>query len=168
MVSQVPIILTAIFTNLTRDHLDYHKSYKNYLNSKLILFKRLIKKRGVIIFDSKSPQAKILSKLALSKKFKILKLNDYNGIKIIKHTSIKEFQHINFMFKGKNFYFKTKLVGKVQKSNLLMSVLAASKFLLTKALSAVDFIFTLPHRPWSAFSRQKNYLIKRPLLLTFL
>ena len=51
----------------------------------------------------------MLSKLALRKKFKILKLNDYNGIKIIKHTSIKEFQHINFTFKGKNFYFKTNL-----------------------------------------------------------
>ena len=132
---------TAIFTNLTRDHLDYHKSYKNYLNSKLILFKRLIKKRGVIIFDSKSPQAKILSKLALSKKFKILKLNDYNGIKIIKHTSIKEFQHINFMFKGKNFYFKTKLVGKIQISNLLMSVLAASKFLpMKKIVESLKFV----------------------------
>ena len=26
----------GIFTNFTRDHLDYHKTYKNYLNSKLI------------------------------------------------------------------------------------------------------------------------------------
>ena len=26
----------GIFTNVTRDHLDYHKTYKNYLNSKLI------------------------------------------------------------------------------------------------------------------------------------
>ena len=31
-------INTAIFTNLTRDHLDYHKTLKDYINSKLILF----------------------------------------------------------------------------------------------------------------------------------
>ena len=29
---------TAIFTNLSRDHLDYHKTFKDYINSKLILF----------------------------------------------------------------------------------------------------------------------------------
>ena len=27
----------GIFTNLTRDHLDYHKTFKNYFNSKLSL-----------------------------------------------------------------------------------------------------------------------------------
>ena len=27
---------TSIFTNFSRDHLDYHKSYKSYLNSKLL------------------------------------------------------------------------------------------------------------------------------------
>ena len=30
----------AIFTNLSQDHLDYHKSMKSYLNAKLILFKK--------------------------------------------------------------------------------------------------------------------------------
>lgn len=29
----------GIFTNLTRDHLDFHKTFENYFNSKLILFK---------------------------------------------------------------------------------------------------------------------------------
>ena len=32
----------GIFTNLSHDHLDYHKNMKNYLNSKLYLFKHLI------------------------------------------------------------------------------------------------------------------------------
>ena len=35
---------TTIFTNLSRDHLDYHKTYKDYLNSKLILFNKLTKR----------------------------------------------------------------------------------------------------------------------------
>ena len=30
----------GIFTNLTQDHLDYHKSMKNYFQAKLILFKK--------------------------------------------------------------------------------------------------------------------------------
>ena len=42
---------TALFTNLSRDHLDYHKTIKDYLNSKLILFNKLVNTKGNIIFD---------------------------------------------------------------------------------------------------------------------
>ena len=36
---------TAIFTNFSQDHLDYHKNMKNYLSAKLILFSKLLKKK---------------------------------------------------------------------------------------------------------------------------
>ena len=48
----------GIFTNLSHDHLDYHKNMKNYLKSKLYLFEQLIKKRGNIITDANIPQIK--------------------------------------------------------------------------------------------------------------
>ena len=38
----------GIFTNLTRDHLDYHRTFQNYFNSKLILFKKLMKKNRML------------------------------------------------------------------------------------------------------------------------
>ena len=34
----------AIFTNFSQDHLDYHKNMKSYLNAKLILFRKILKK----------------------------------------------------------------------------------------------------------------------------
>ena len=37
-------IKTGIFTNLSHDHLDYHKNMKSYFNSKMYLFKNLLKK----------------------------------------------------------------------------------------------------------------------------
>ena len=37
----------GIFTNLSHDHLDYHKTFKDYLNSKLYLFKKLLKKKQI-------------------------------------------------------------------------------------------------------------------------
>ncbi|MDC1050384.1 MlaA family lipoprotein [bacterium] len=40
---------TGIFTNLSQDHLDYHKNTKNYLKAKLYLFEKLIKTKGTII-----------------------------------------------------------------------------------------------------------------------
>ena len=38
---------TAIFTNFSQDHLDYHKNMKNYLNAKLILFNKLLEKKNI-------------------------------------------------------------------------------------------------------------------------
>jgi len=37
----------GIFTNLSHDHLDYHKNMQKYFNSKLYLFKELIKKKEI-------------------------------------------------------------------------------------------------------------------------
>ena len=56
---------TALFTNLTRDHLDYHKTFKDYLNSKLILFNKLLLNKGNIIFENGISQEKELKKLSL-------------------------------------------------------------------------------------------------------
>ena len=39
----------GLFTNLSHDHLDYHKNMKRYFKSKLYLFDKLIKKKGNIL-----------------------------------------------------------------------------------------------------------------------
>ena len=53
----------GIFTNLSQDHMDYHKSMKNYFNAKLILFKKLLKKDDYVITDKSIPELKKLTKL---------------------------------------------------------------------------------------------------------
>ena len=60
----------GIFTNLSRDHLDYHKTFKNYLNSKLILFKKLMKKNSCAIYDDDLKIASNLNKYTKSNKIK--------------------------------------------------------------------------------------------------
>ena len=67
---------SAIFTNLSQDHLDYHKNLKNYLNAKLYLFKNLIKKNGNVIIDEKIHEFKIIKKISLKKKLNLCSLND--------------------------------------------------------------------------------------------
>ena len=47
---------TAVFTNFTQDHLDYHQTMEAYLKAKLMLFKQL-DKTGVAILNSDSPVA---------------------------------------------------------------------------------------------------------------
>ena len=43
---------TAVFTNLTREHLDYHQTMENYLNAKLMLFQQLQSENGLAILNA--------------------------------------------------------------------------------------------------------------------
>src|SRR5271170_3579220 len=47
----------AAFTNITRDHLDYHPSLEAYLAAKLRLFAELVEPRGVAVVDVDHEQA---------------------------------------------------------------------------------------------------------------
>ena len=47
----------ALFTNLTQDHLDYHKNMNNYLNSKLKIINYL-KDDGILIVNNDSEYSK--------------------------------------------------------------------------------------------------------------
>ena len=118
----------GIFTNLSRDHLDYHKSYKNYFNSKLILFKTLLKKKSHAIFDDDlkiSSKLNRITKLNKIKKFTIG--NAKSSFTILDHQFLKNEQKITFIFDKKRYIFSTKLIGRVQIKNLLMAIMAAMK-----------------------------------------
>ncbi len=96
-------IKSGIFTNLSQDHLDYHKSMREYFNAKLILFRKLLKKNSFIITDKSIPQYKRIQSIAKKKGLKI-KLINY---------SEKEYDLESF-----------KPIGNFQKKNLMMAIKA--------------------------------------------
>ena len=51
---------TAVFTNLTQDHLDYHGTMDNYLTAKLMLFEQL-SEEGVAILNADSRASKTIT-----------------------------------------------------------------------------------------------------------
>ena len=46
---------TAVFTNLTQDHLDYHETMEKYLNAKMMLFRQLNPDDGLAILNADDP-----------------------------------------------------------------------------------------------------------------
>ena len=68
-------IKIGIFTNLSHDHLDYHKSMKSYLNSKMYLFNNLLNKKSKIITDEDNKEFKIIKKIAKKGILKKLRLD---------------------------------------------------------------------------------------------
>jgi len=118
----------GIFTNLSRDHLDYHKTLKDYLNAKLILFKKLMKEGSVAIFDEDTEYAEILKNICKKNKIKKLTIGKADGDLLIKNYSIVDNkQELIFTFNKIKYHLKTQLIGKIQIKNLLMSILAAHK-----------------------------------------
>ncbi len=117
---------TCIFTNLSHDHLDYHKNFKDYLNSKLYLFKSLIKKKGTIITDASIPQFKFLKKIAYQKKLKLLTTYSPNSdLELVSHKYHNDQQIIKLKNKKQSVEIKFDLIGKIQIKNILMAMLAA-------------------------------------------
>ena len=118
----------GIFTNLSHDHLDYHKNMRSYLNSKLYLFEKLIKKKGNIITDANISEIKKIKKISTRKKINLnLIFDKKKGIELISHRFSNEKQILKISFNNKEYKFALKLIGKIQIKNILMAILAAYK-----------------------------------------
>ncbi len=119
---------TALFTNLSHDHLDYHKNFKNYLNAKLYLFKKLLNKNSNIITDISIPEYKKIKKISLKNKLNLKTIgNKKSDLNIISHKYLGEKQIVKIKYKNNFFNFETRLIGKIQIKNLLMAMIAAEK-----------------------------------------
>ena len=119
---------TGIFTNLSHDHLDYHKNYSEYFKSKLYLFKKLLKKNSNLITDIEIPEYNNLKKIAKIRKLNIDTISNHNSdLKIISHKYYQDNQLIKIGYKNKIYKFQTQLIGKLQIKNILMAMLAAKK-----------------------------------------
>ena len=117
----------GIFTNFSHDHLDYHKNMKNYLESKLYLLDKLIKKNGSIITDAVIPQQKQIRKISLKKKIKLNLILEKNGLELISHKFSNEKQLLVIRLNKVNYLIEINLIGKIQIKNILMAILAAHK-----------------------------------------
>ncbi len=116
----------GIFTNLSHDHLDYHKSYNDYLDAKLYLFKNLLSKRATIITDKDIPEYKKILKISKKKKNNLRLISKkYGQIQLLDHKYIGEKQFLKIKYKNVKFSFYLNLIGKIQIKNLFMAILAA-------------------------------------------
>ena len=119
---------TGIFTNLSHDHLDYHKNFKDYFKSKLYLFEKLLKKNSNVITDIEIPEYEKIKNISVKRKLNISTIqNEKSSLKIISHKYLNEKQLILIKYKNNFYNFKTNLIGKIQIKNILMAMIAAEK-----------------------------------------
>lgn len=100
---------TGIFTNITSDHMDYHKTFQHYLNSKKILFDMLPKESYAVV-NLDDPNVK---KLLQDTKAKVITYgtNNESDFKIKDIEFNLDGTSFSIEHKRKNYKIKTKLVG---------------------------------------------------------
>ena len=132
---------SGIFTNLSQDHLDYHKNFKEYLKAKLYLFENLIGKKGNVITDETLPEFKRIKKIAISRKLKLQVLNNSkNQFQILSHSYRGEKQILKIRYYNLTREINLNLIGKIQLKNILMAIIAAknSNISLIKILNVLS------------------------------
>ncbi len=103
----------AVFTNLTHDHLDYHGTFKNYLEAKKILFDELGSHAfGLVNADDKNGLVMLQNCKARRLTYSLQRMADYKG-RIIENTFEGLFMDLN----GREAWFR--LIGSFNAYNLL-------------------------------------------------
>ena len=104
----------AGFTNITHDHLDYHKTFLEYLNTKKRFFDELPQTAVAITnIDDKNGLVMLQNTKAKKKTYAVKTLADYHG-KLLE----LDFDGMLLDFNGKEFW--TTLTGKFNVYNLLL------------------------------------------------
>ncbi len=117
----------AIFTNLSRDHQDWHHNMDDYFESKAILFEENLLDGGIAIINADDPWGKKLIKRLKKRNIVILTCAEKSkaDFKISKIVP-KEFGFdLTISHKDKIFQFPVPLHGSFQIKNALMSAIAA-------------------------------------------
>ena len=109
----------AVFTNITHDHLDYHKTFLNYINIKQKFFTNL-KKNAFSIINKDDKNGEIMVQNSKSRKITYALSNNANyKVKILE----SHFEGMMLDFNGVNVWVK--LIGKFNAYNLLAAYATA-------------------------------------------
>lgn len=116
-------ITAAGFTNLTRDHLDYHVTMEDYLVAKARLFSDLLQEDGVAVLNADVGEFFALKKLCDQRKIRVWGYGAHGpDLRIIKRTALPEGQALRLEILGRIYDLTLPLVGTFQAMNALCAL----------------------------------------------
>lgn len=126
----------AVFTNITHDHLDYHKTFDNYIKAKKAFFDGLSRDSFALInIDDKNAGVMVQNTKAKVRSIAVKKLADYHA-KVMENT----FDGLVLNINGQDVW--TKMMGDFNAYNLL-SVFAVADQLGMDNMQVLTMISTL-------------------------
>src|SRR5262249_31138575 len=122
-------VSAAAFTNLTRDHLDYHGTFDKYRDAKVRLFSDVLMDDGVAVLNADVPEIATLSEITAHRRLRTMSYGR-NGrdLKIVDVTALPHGQRVSLEVIGQRYELELNLVGGFQ----LMNALAALGLVLAR------------------------------------
>jgi UDP-N-acetylmuramoyl-L-alanyl-D-glutamate--2,6-diaminopimelate ligase len=116
-------VKAAAYTNLSRDHLDYHNDMDEYFMAKARLFSELLEKESVAVINADDEYAGKLIEICRAQNHQIISFG-YEGedIKLIKRVPKPDGQDIKISIAGKVYDITLPLVGEFQVMNALCAL----------------------------------------------
>ena len=113
----------AGFTNLTRDHLDYHKTMENYYKAKELLFTEFLEPNGAAVLNADIDIFNRLKNACISTGKRVISYGR-NGeqLKLLHATPLAHGQMLDVLYYGKNVSLNIPLAGEFQAMNVLCAL----------------------------------------------
>jgi UDP-N-acetylmuramoyl-L-alanyl-D-glutamate--2,6-diaminopimelate ligase len=119
-------VAAAGFTNLTRDHMDYHPDVAHYLNAKLRLFRDLVAAGGAAVISADHDCSQEVIDAARARGLRIVAVGRNGdgvgeGIRLASAEIDGFAQQLVLEHRGRNYQVRLPLVGEFQIENALVS-----------------------------------------------
>jgi len=113
----------AGFTNLTRDHLDYHADFEEYFEAKAGLFGRVLASDGVAVINVDDPMGGAMAARAAARGQRVIRVGEAAeaDLQINAHRFDATGQEVRFTFEGQTHMARLDLIGGFQAANALMA-----------------------------------------------
>ena len=140
----------AVFTNLSHDHLDYHKNMENYFSAKMKLFTEHLKDGTCVSINLDDQYGMELYNKIKTKNFKFVNFgfNEKCELKLIQIKKIEKIWQLEILYKNKLYKTDIGLVGHFQ----IYNALAAASICLGLGLKqdsifkSLSYLQTVPGR----------------------
>jgi UDP-N-acetylmuramoyl-L-alanyl-D-glutamate--2,6-diaminopimelate ligase len=110
------------FTNISRDHLDYHASMADYLAAKLRLFTDLVERRGAAVINVDHEHADAVVSCVKQRRLRLLTVGRKGaGIRLLENAIDGFAQTLHAVHAGNDYRLRLPLVGDFQIENALLA-----------------------------------------------
>ncbi len=115
-------IAAAGFTNITRDHLDYHEDFADYLATKLRLFSEVVRNDGAAVVNADAAHAEDFISAARQRGLKLVTVGEAGKtLRLLSRALHGEGQTMRIAYAGKTCDIALPLAGAFQASNALVA-----------------------------------------------
>jgi len=116
-------VQAAGFTNMSRDHLDYHGTMRAYLAAKLRLFSQVIEGGGTAVINADSPEGQDVAAVSLKRGLRVMTYGrGGNDIQLNDQVAHADGQTLSLLVNGAAFEINLPLAGSFQVDNALCAL----------------------------------------------